>query len=241
MEKGYRYLQGLALALSILTPCILLAGYAFWLGHISAFDLSAELMPKTLTDVLLESWTLTLYLVIFVLAPNLIYILIGTIFLWVGLVVIAYIVNFLAERKLIDPNAPEITQENKGKRILGLTQWMWKNLFNTGGLMYRASTALVLGICAVSMIVLYPYTFGEKESKKQVEKFQLSECGTTIKCHKLIDSSKGHETLIAEGILISATENKVAIYDGVASVYPLLDSYKLVVHPITKSVKAEKD
>lgn len=229
MEKGNRYLQVLALFISLSAPLVLLAGYTFWLGYISGFGLHAELIPKTLTDVILESWIVVVYFMGYA-GSNLGYCLLGAFALWICLILMTYLINYLSERIFIDLDRPEITRENRGRNILGLSQWIWKMLLESGGTIYQYAAAATLGLCISLLFVLSSYSFGEKEAQKQITRFKASTCGKDIACHQVIDHSGEEDKLVAEGLLISANEQKIAIYNTSVTVYHLRDTYKVAVN-----------
>jgi hypothetical protein len=58
MERAHKYAQIAAVFIGIFTPCILLAGYGYYLGYTTAFGLDPSLMARSLSEVITESWYL---------------------------------------------------------------------------------------------------------------------------------------------------------------------------------------
>lgn len=123
MEKIEGSIKIAGSLIAIIIPCILLAGYSFHLGYIMTYGLSADLVSKSMSDMLAESWYVGVMAMAWVLSkwP---YILSGSTAFFLFFVGVFF---FLIRAKKNGVTWPfeEITKENKGKTIFGITQWHW--------------------------------------------------------------------------------------------------------------------
>jgi hypothetical protein len=63
----FHSLQILAVTLGVVTPGILVAGYAWYLGYISVFNLDPSLMNRQFGDMIAESWYMGARLLVYFL------------------------------------------------------------------------------------------------------------------------------------------------------------------------------
>lgn len=225
MEKFEGLLKLAATAVALLMPCILLTGFSYHIGHIFTFGLSHELINKDMSDVLVESWYIGVLGAGWLLSkwP---YFLGFFVFLVVsGLA--AFLFARHAKENGKDWLFEELSKENQGKKILGITQWHWCQL---GGMVNELFSWLAYPIFIVSIVlVLIGFSFqrGQYDAEKQMKIFEESGCQSEEKvgrCTYLLDTTKNNQ-VIAKGILISANDNKVALYNNQVEVWPLLNSY----------------
>lgn len=225
MEKFEGLLKLAATAVALLVPCILLTGFSYHIGHIFTFGLSHELINKDMSDVLVESWYIGVLGAGWLLSkwP---YFLGFFVFLVVsGLA--AFLFARHAKENGKDWLFEELSKENQGRKIFGITQWHWCKL----GEMHIELSSLfyypLVILCFIGLLTAFPYQRGQHDAEKQMKIFAESGCQSEEKvgrCTYLLDTSKNNQ-VIAKGILISANDNKVALYNSRVEVWPLLDSY----------------
>lgn len=225
MEKFERLLKLAASAVALVVPCILLTGFSYHIGHIFAFGLSHELIDKDMSDVLVESWYIGILAIGWLLSK-------WSYFLgfFIFLVVIGLAAFFIARHAKENGKDwffEELGKDNQGRKILGITQWHWCQL---GEMHVELSSwfyyPLVI-LCFIGLLTAFPYQRGQQDAEKQMKIFAESGCQSEEKvgrCTYLLDTSKNNQ-VIAKGILISANDKKVAIYNNEVEVWPLLDSY----------------
>lgn len=237
MEKIHQYLQSAAVAIGIFVPCILLAGYSYHLGYSVTFGLEPSLINKGFADAITEAWLLgALLLVQFVKYWWSGFLVVGAVSL-VMLGLFYFIVYLKAKGK--DPVAWEITREQQGPRVLGLTLWHWKGWFETvqafGTWVYIPTLLLLLA----ALITIIPYQQGADAAKKQIGQIQTNGCNAPldqkdrVRCVSLIDISATPHATIYSGILVSSNNDFVALFDGqTLEVLRLKDDFKLSkLHP----------
>ncbi len=228
MEKGHRYLQIMAVAMSLLVPCLLLAGYTLHLGYIGTFGLESEVISKGLADVITESWVLGVMVVNYGL-PKWPYFLIPLFILWLLSVGVMYLATYLQNSGKLNRHHEEITQENQGKVYRGLTHWKWKCIFEAFEDMAPWFTTPIAVLAVSAIVIILPYGVGKEDALKQLVNYRTHGCEAGVKCTKLVDISGEEERLVVQGILVSANGSRIAIYsDGNIKVYPLLDKHILV-------------
>jgi len=227
MDNLEKVLKIAASAIAIVIPCVLLAGYSYHLGYIMTFGLSGDLIPKSMSDVLVESW----YVSVIALAWALSYweVLLG-IFIASFLLGVASLLFFrLLKSKGINWVFDEITQQKQGKSILGFTQWHWICL----GQLFRDLSSIIILPMAILVVLaaflVLPYTEGEDEALIQIERFNDNGCDCKtedkpLSCIRLIDTT-AKKNVIAYGVLVSANDNRIAVFTGKLEVWPMLDNY----------------
>ncbi|SFK36077.1 hypothetical protein [Methylophaga sulfidovorans] len=225
MEKFEGLLKLAATAVALLVPCILLTGFSYHIGHIFTFGLSHELINKDMSDVLVESWYIGILGAGWLLSkwPF----LLGVFLFYVLFVLAVFFFLRHARENGKDWIFEEITKENQGRKILGITQWHWCLLSEMIG---TISSWIAYPILIISLIVSLlggAYLRGQYDAEKQMEIYTNAGCQSEEKvgrCTYLLDTTKNNQ-VIAKGILISANDKKVALYNNKVEVWPLLDSY----------------
>jgi hypothetical protein len=122
----------------------------------------------------------------------------------------------------------EITIDNQGEKFWGITQWHWICLGKGFQDLFFWFFYPVMALSFISILTAFPFVEGKKVALDQVEKFQDRACESNdknISCIYLIKKEKGRDHVLAEGILISANKERIAIYNKKLEVWPLLDSY----------------
>lgn len=214
MEKIEGLLKLAATAVALVVPCILLTGFSYHIGHIFTFGLSHELINKDMSDVLVESWYIGVLGAEWLLSkwP---YFLGFFVFLVVSALAVLLFLQYARENGK-DWLFEELSKENQGKKILTITRWQWSQL---GGMINELFSWLAYPIFIVSIVLVlvgFSYQRGQQDAEKQIKIFAESGCQSEEKvdrCTYLIDTTKNNQ-IIAKGILISANNNKVALYNN---------------------------
>lgn len=226
MDRIESVLKITAALLAIVVPIILLAGYSYHLGYVMTFGLDVDLIPKRLPDMLVESWYIGISAIAWVMSKWSYYLILFIIFC---LYCLAIFLFFLRAKKRGNTLLfEEVTKENQGKTIIGLTQWHWISL----GQLFRTSfiwffTPFML-IAIIGLFAANPYQQGEDEAKTKIEAFKQSGCAEDNKifsCVYLLDTTNQPHEVITKGILVSANQDRIAIFNNELEVWPLLDSY----------------
>jgi hypothetical protein len=188
------------------------------------FGLSEDLIAKTMSDVIVESWYVGILALGWILSkwP---YFLGYFLFLVTLIFGIFFFLKWAKENK-VDWIFEELTKENQGRTFLTITQWQWIEI---GRLFSEMSSwfiypMLVLGLA--SFLVGYPYQKAKNFAEEQMNLYQQHGCqneNQKYHCASLIDSS--NKKVLIQGILISANNNRVAIYNNKIEIWPLLDNY----------------
>jgi hypothetical protein len=215
-----------ASTVAIVVSLILLSGYSYHLGYVMTYELSTDLISKSMSEVLVESW----YVGVMALACLLSkwpYVLVY--FLILSIIIIA---TFFFARWCRNTGKDwvfeETTKENQGKVFLTITQWQWKQLggmFSDLSQWFYYPMALVAGI---GVFTALPFQDAKEYARKQIELFQEHGCSEKAEkytCIYLIDIEKQQNKVLAKGILVSANDKRVAIYNNKLEVWPLLDNY----------------
>jgi len=238
MDKILKGVQVVATLIGVFIPLLLLLGYVYHLGFIDYFGLDSSLVPRDFGGMITESW----YLGVMSLASLVPYL--WFVFLFTGMfffVVLGfmYFSLYFKDKKGVRVLG-KVTKQDQGRKILGLTQWLWNNLFDS-------TMKLTLIVCTVIMIpmtflliLISPFQLGMKEAEAlnkryaawgcengQVDVGQLDEA-KSVPCISLIDSSQPESKLLAQGIYVSSNGNRIAIFqDKTLQIYPLLAQYRI--------------
>lgn len=247
MERSFKLAQLLSIAVGILIPSLLIAGYVYHLGYIQSFGLDAAIIYKSLPDMITEGWYLTIQIVLW-LVDSLWFFIIGF-FLFLGLILaIAYLITYLKIKGRLEP-VEDITFENQGRSILGLTEWIWKNFWE----MVEKSLTWFLHIplavlTTILVLALWPYQQGRDDGLKQIA--QHKEYGCTAKdslpdmvqCIYIFDNSKSsNNKLVAQGILVAADKQRLALFNNnKIEIWPRQVDYK-IVHYYRSQEKKQAD
>jgi lysylphosphatidylglycerol synthetase-like protein (DUF2156 family) len=243
MDNLQKYSQLIAVIIGVAAPCMLLAGYSYHLGHIDGFGLDSSLLNRGFGDVITESWYVGVLLLIFFLKKWLWMLIYFCVMLTILLGAFFYFVR----RKVrgVDVFANPITKENQGRSIFGFTQWHWKCC---GELVIEVGTMffipLVVLLAAVTVAIL-PFLKGNEYAHETIENFRKHGCEINpekthnfSRCVYLIDISSSNATTVAQGVLVTANNERVAIFTANAiEVWPLLDNYKLQKAYLPKEIK----
>lgn len=226
MDKIEGFVKIAASSIAVIIPAILLAVYSYHLGYTTTFGLSQDLIPKSMSDVLVESWYVGVQALAWLMSK---WSLLVFLFIFYAVVLtLMFIFLLRAKRRGVTWIFDEITKENQGKNICGLTQWHWICL---GDLIKYLSKWFLMPIILLSILGLFtvfPYVGGRNDALKQMEKFQQSGCegdGASIHCIHLINVAKSREEVISKGILVSANKYRIAVFNNKLEVWPFLDSY----------------
>ncbi len=228
MEKGYKYLQITGLALSVFVPALLLAGYSWRLGYVSTFGLNPEIISKGFSDVVVESWVVGVKVIAFGVSKWMYLPL-----FWVSIVTfllgLLYLFVHLKNKGLITGDSAEITFENRGRKFVGLTQWHWKILIEAAAEVGHWFYWPIVVLIVAAVLAVFPFEDGKQYALKQLVAFRESGCAKQGSCTRLLKVDGGSESLVVEGIVVSANSGRIAIYSGGGvGVYPLLDNRVLV-------------
>jgi hypothetical protein len=225
MEKYERLIKMAASAVAIAVPCILLTGFSYHIGHIFTFGLSYELINKDMSDVLVESWYIGVLAIAWLLTKWPYWLGFFVFLVIIGLVAFFYARHAKASGK--DWLFEEISKENQGRKILGITQWHWCVLGEMHVELSSWFSYPLLIVCFLGLLTAFPYERGKADAEKQIQLYVESGCDNEEKiaqCSYLIDTNSENK-ILAKGILVSANQDRIAIFNNELEVWPLLDSY----------------
>jgi hypothetical protein len=120
----------------------------------------------------------------------------------------------------------EINKENQGKKIWGITQWHWFCLYEAFQELASWYFYPVMVMAVFGLFTAVPYQKAKNFAEEQMSLYQQHGCqneNQKYHCASLIDSSDNK--VLIQGILISANDNRVAIYNNKIEIWPLLDNY----------------
>lgn len=225
MEKYERLIKMAASAVAIAVPCILLTGFSYHIGHIFTFGLSYELINKDMSDVLVESWYIGVLAIAWLLSKWPVWLGLFIFLVIIGLVAFFYVRHAKESGK--DWLFEELSKENQGRKILGITQWHWCVLGEMHVELSSWFSYPLLIVCFMGLLTAFPYERGKADAERQMQIYAESGCDHGEKvgqCSYLIDT-KNQNKIIAKGILVSANQDRIAIFNNELEVWPLLDSY----------------
>jgi len=245
LNKLLKILQIVSLTLGVFTSLMLLAGYIYHLGYVHAFGLDTNLISKPISEMLVESWYLAVILLGYILERWFYFFIVAIALFLVMLMALTIAIKLKKEDESVVVD--EITQDNQGDRVLWFTQWHLKMLAKIADQLIKNIILLPLFIILIpAVITVSPYQKGKTDAEKQISEQQKYGCSIDekgsyqSKCSYLIDISYLDEKIISAGIIVDATEKKIAIFhDNLIEVYPLLDSYK-IVKPYDKPIAKVK-
>lgn len=228
MENIERIVKIAASVLAIVVPCILVSGLSLHLGYIVPFGLNHELVNRDLSGFVVEGWLVGVLLLACFFSK---------VFIWLGLFIFIASLSFFsflyarkAKKDGQDWLFAKISQEEQGRSIFTITQWQWCQL---GSLFKELSSWFLypaLTLVMIALLTVYPYQKGIEDADKQIKTYSESGCENkdkAVSCTYLIDTKNDEEKIIAKGILVSATETKIALYDNKLEVWPLLNTYMI--------------
>lgn len=232
-------LQFLALIFTITTPCLLLAGYSYYLGYINTFGIDSSLLNRGISEAITESWIVGIKFLIYLF--NKMHYL-GA---W-GLIVIActlYTIAIVTKRKKLGLSNiildGTLSKENQGPEYLGQTLYRWSVIWGLVLEVLQLLLSLAIIVLLPLATCLFPYGDGSKKAKEIIEKYQRHDCDYSIKpsspnCMTLIDLNGDKHTLI-NGIFITASKSHIAIYsNNQTEIWPIRDDYKLITNNHSK-------
>ncbi|MCB2425439.1 hypothetical protein [Methylophaga pinxianii] len=225
MEKYERLLKMTASVVAIAVPCILLSGFSYHIGHIFTYGLSYELINKDMSDVLVESWYIGVLAIAWLLTKWPYWLGFFAFLVIIGLVSFFYARH--AKEKGKDWLFDELSKENQGRRVLGITQWHWCQLGSMFSELADWFNYPLLILCFVGLLTAIPYQRGKADAERQMQIYAESGCDSEekiVQCSYLIDTSNENK-IIAKGLLVSANQERIAIFNNELEVWPLLDSY----------------
>ena len=211
---------------AIVVSLILLSGYSYHLGYVMTFELSTDLISKSMSEVLVESWYVGVMSLAWLLSKW------PYVLTYFVVLIIMVFGGFFLARWCRDTGKnwvfEEITKENQGKTFLTITQWHWKQLggmFSDMSLWFYYPMALLAGLCVFTVL---PFQEAKVSAHKQIELFKQNGCSEKAEkysCIYLVDIEKQQNKVLAKGILVSANDKRIAIYNNKLEVWPLLDNY----------------
>lgn len=234
-------LQLAALVLTFFAPCLLTAGYSFYLGYINTFGLDSSLLNRGFSEAVTETWIVGLKLLLFLFSH------IHYAFIWAAIVIACtlYGLAIIVKRRklglsniLVDGT---LSKENQGPEFLGFTAYRWgviaTALYEIGSYVFWPIAIL----CAALLVCLFPYQYGTEIAGTSLERYEKDHCvsgdsGGKSNCISLIEIT-GEQKVLAKGLLITASKNHIALYsNGVTEVWPMRDDMKVVrtLKPSTK-------
>lgn len=229
LDKTDRLLKIAASSLAIIIPAVLLAGYSYHLGFSLTFGLHTDLISKSMSDVLAQSWYIGVFVIGWVISR------------WYFLVAYALILCFLClcvflwHRNQIKNDKDNIfldlNEDNQGRLICGISQWHWTKLISIFTEIFSFITYPIVIGCFIGMLLFLPFEYGKKFAKQNIQIIQKNDhqCSEKItSCVYLVDTSKVNRPVVASGILVSANDKRIAIYREKLEVWPILDNYLLV-------------
>lgn len=244
MERSFKLAQLLSIAVGILIPSLLIAGYVYHLGYIQSFGLDAAIIYKSLPDMITEGWYLTIQVVLWLV--GIWWYFIVALILFTGLILgVSYRLTYLKTKGRLKP-IEEITFENQGQSTLGLTKWVWTNFWETMEKSLTWFLHIPLAVLTVLLLLaMWPYQQGRDDGLKQIAQHQ--EYGCTAKdslpdmtqCIYIFDTSKSssHE-LVAQGVLVAADKQRLALFnDNKMEIWPRQVGYKIVHYYRSKELK----
>jgi len=227
MDKSHKYLQLAALIAGFVIPCAMMAGYVYHLGYTFTFGLNSELISKDFSDVVAESWILGVQLLVYVITHWAYLLLLGLAFI-VFVFLLMHLVTYLQDHRGFKLNNDEITQENQGQVYWGLSKWKWICLWGFIEEVTKWIAGPLSVVVFVTLMMMLPYQKGQDFAQRQITEYQKDGCASSTHCVQLIDFSGTEEQLVVEGIMVSANDQRIAVFSGEKLVvYPLLESYKL--------------
>lgn len=230
MDKTHRVIQLTALILGILVPSILLAGYIFHLGYSQTFGLDSSLVYKSLADMMTEAWYLGVMILIY-LVPKWWYLVVA-LFFYILLILVLFLYFSYLKKQGKTWFTKEITKDNQGAKFCGLTLWRWGHIYEIFEELSSWFLIPAIILLFAASLTVFPYQQGRDGALKQITEHQKYNCeakekqGLATRCHYLIDTSTAEQKIIAQGILVAANNNRVALFDNnIVEVWPILDSY----------------
>lgn len=243
MDKFFtdKILKGVQLVVALIgvfIPLLLLLGYVYHLGFIAYFSLDSSLVPRDFTGMITESWYLGVMSLAFLL-PYWWFVFLLPVVFFFFLLGLIYFVLWFKDKEGVWVFA-EVTKEDQGRRIFGLTQWLWNNLFDSTMKLVLIVCTVILLPTTLLLVLLSPFQQGFDEAKKLNLRYMERGCESgqvdmesmdehkPVPCVSLIDASQAEPKLLAKGIYVTSNENRIAIFqEQTLHIYPLLAQYRI--------------
>ena len=227
--------QFIALAFTITTPCLLIAGYSYYLGYINTFGIDSSLLNRDFSEAITECWIVGLKLLVY---------------LWehkhypaywaLGVIVLAlYCMAIIIKRKklglsniLVDGS---LNKENQGSVFFGLSLYHWGLLCEFIYLPLKIVVEII-GIIALALLTsAIPFNDGTTDANEKIDNYRTHQCNRNVSskisnCISLVSLSED-KRILTEGILVTASKTHIAIYsNNQTEIWPIRDDYKLATN-----------
>ncbi len=216
MERTHKLLQITALVVALLAPPIFFIGYAYDWGYLDSFGLEHQMFSKAPQEYLGYA-----IVVIFLIAAN----IFGFVFVENGIITIFVLITVAAIVFTVRSLAHH--QRYWSRIYLRWSNWLDRirqrtniRLVETVASTYLLTVLPVLilaGVIYLALLVVSPglmgYGKGQEEAKRIKNKWRPEIClpkNIMAGCTQILEASK----VVAQGVLIVASENQVAIFDG---------------------------
>lgn len=238
--------QFIALVFTITTPCLLIAGYSYYLGYINTFGIDSSLLNRDFSEAITECWIVGLKLIAYLWEHK-------HLPAYWALVVIAatlYCIAIAIKRKklglsniLVDGT---LTKENQGSIVFGLTLYHWGLIWELFYLPLKITVGLIGTIALALLICGAPFNDGTAAANRYIAKYQAHQCNRNVSsnisnCISLV-SLTGDKRVLIEGILVTASKTHIAIYsNNQTEIWPIRDDYKLITNNHSKVTQETKE
>jgi len=236
-----RFSKFIIITLTIATstvPIFYLIGYLFDAGNLSVYGLNTEYFPRdaqyyyinaviayfSTVKLLIENWDEIISGILYY----------GFIYALLGFVIVILVRWF-----------KKINKQKFNKNIKAIKNW--KNMdfiiipLAMSGVFVLPILIFIFSTIFIALLILAPYQIGVKEAEKNITKYQGC---TMIKPYKNEEctliynkNAKKNDLPEAKGIFITRSLNYIALYDGVATIYPIKDKKISVIKYKKKELK----
>ncbi len=219
LDKINLFIKGLLLLLGGITPVFLSAGYSYYIGYLSVFDLSPNILAIEWSDNITNAW----YMGIIFLAEIIPYVVPGFYAILIAILLLSLmtcLLLFLRHKKPIQWLLTEHTKDNPGQTVFGLEAYRWKYIFNE---LYSLANKLTLGWLAVAVFILAIITVVFKPAQIAIE-YATKERGAFINAQFDCDTTKNTEAFtcvelsrkdtkeVYRGLYITSSSQFIALY-----------------------------
>jgi len=153
-----------ASTVAIVASLILLSGYSYHLGYVITFELSTDLISKSMSEVLAESWYVGVIALSWMLSKW------PYVLLYFLILLAIIIATFFFARWCRNTGKnwifEEITKENQGKTFLTITQWHWKQLGEMFSEMSSWFFYPMTLLACIGLLMAFPFQDAEQYAKK---------------------------------------------------------------------------
>lgn len=233
LENISKAVHAVAVAAGVIASSMLLAGYSYYLGYIHAFGLDASLIGRGFGEVVAESWLMGLQLLVFILSK-----LISAIGVAVVLVVLMFASLFALasiQRKRPAIFSNQLNKQNQGRSVLGLSLWQWWVGIEGASQLFGWILAFFLPVAVVAAALVWPYQQGQNHGATTMSSYLEQGCGYLSleapafgRCVSLANAAGSGQPALAEGMLVTATKDRLAIFNEAGvEIWSLSGDYKL--------------